>query len=104
MGKVLVPFVFVFSPSMLLVVDGFTWTEFWLATLGAMAGIWVLSAAFSDWLFGPLYALERAALAVAAILLVAPSLVPTLIGLAIVAPIAARQMLGWGRGPADIGA
>jgi TRAP transporter 4TM/12TM fusion protein len=104
MGKVLVPFVFVFSPSMLLVVDGFTWGEFWLATLGAMAGIWVLSAAFSDWLMGPLYAVERALLAVAAILLVAPSLVPTLIGLAIVAPIAARQMLGWGRGPADIGA
>ena len=97
MGKALVPFVFVFSPSMLLVVDGFTWAEFWLATLGAMAGIWVLSAAFSDWLLGPLYALERAALAVAAILLVVPALVPTLIGVAIVAPIAARQLMGWGR-------
>ena len=97
MGKALVPFVFVFSPSMLLVVDGFTWTEFWLATLGAMAGIWALSAAFSDWLFGPLYAAERALLAVAAILLVVPAVVPTLVGVAIVAPIAARQLMGWGK-------
>ena len=28
LGKVLVPFVFVFSPSLLLVTQGFTWTEF----------------------------------------------------------------------------
>ena len=97
MGKALVPFVFVFSPSMLLVVDGFTWTEFWLATLGAMAGIWALSAAFSDWLFAPLYAIERALLAVAAILLVAPDLTATLIGVAIIAPIMARQLMGIGR-------
>jgi TRAP transporter 4TM/12TM fusion protein len=102
MGKVLVPFVFVFSPSMLLVVDGFTWGEFWLATLGAMAGIWVLSAAFSDWLFGPLYALERAALAVAAILLVAPHPIPTVLGVLLVAPIALRQLMGWGRQAAPV--
>ena len=82
---------------MLLVVDGFTWTEFWLATLGAMAGIWALSAAFSDWLFAPLYAIERALLAVAAILLVAPDLTATLIGVAIIAPIMARQLMGIGR-------
>ena len=97
MGKALVPFVFVFSPSMLLVTQDFTWTEFALATLGAMAGIWVLSAAFSDWLLGPLYAIERAVLAVAAILLVAPNLYATVIGVLLVAPIVARQMAGIGR-------
>jgi len=96
MGKALVPFVFVFSPSLLLVVDGFTWTEFFLATGGAMLGIWALSAAFADWLFGPLYAIERAILAVAAILLVAPDLYATILGLAICAPIVARQMMGMG--------
>ncbi|WP_118134647.1 TRAP transporter permease [Oceanicella sp. SM1341] len=96
MGKALVPFVFVFSPSLLLVTEGFTWSEFILATGGAMLGIWALSAAFADWLFAPLYALERALLAVAAILLVAPDLYATLIGLALIAPIAARQLLGRG--------
>ncbi|MFD1910775.1 TRAP transporter permease [Halodurantibacterium flavum] len=93
MGKVLVPFVFVFSPSLLLVVDGFTWTSFALATGGAMLGIWALSAAFADWLFGPLYALERAVLALAAMLLVAPDLYATAAGLVLIAPIVLRQVL-----------
>lgn len=93
MGKALVPFVFVFSPSLLLVVDGFSWSGFLLALGGAMLGIWALSAAFADWLLGPLYALERAVLAFAAILLVAPDIVPTALGLALCAPILARQML-----------
>ncbi|KIT17870.1 TRAP transporter permease [Jannaschia aquimarina] len=97
MGKVLVPFVFVFSPSLLIVVDGFTWGEFWLATLGAMAGIYALSAAFAGWLFGPLYAFERALMAVAAILLVAPSPWPTAIGVVLVLPTALRQILGRGQ-------
>ncbi len=92
MGKVLVPFVFVFSPSLLLVVDGFTWSEFFLATLGAMAGIWMLSAAFANWLFGPLRGYERALLAVAAILLVAPDPVATAIGAALVLPAFLRQL------------
>ena len=92
MGKALVPFVFVFSPSMLLVVDGFTWTEFLIGVSGAMAGIWMLSSAFADWLIGPMRAYERALLAVAAILLVAPSLYATLVGLALVAPVFLRQL------------
>src|SRR3546814_8418229 len=34
LGKVLVPFVFVFSPSLLLVASGFTWTAFLVAFVG----------------------------------------------------------------------
>lgn len=93
MGKVLVPFVFAFSPSLLLVVEGFTWTEFALATAGAMLGIWALSAAFANWLFAPLRTFERILLALAAILLVAPDLVATLIGLLLIAPPVLRQTL-----------
>ena len=99
MGKALVPFVFVFSPSLLLVVAGFSWTEFALALAGAMLGIWALSAAFSNWLFAPLHGYERALLAIAAILLVAPDLVATLIGLALIAPVVIRQ-LAFARPPA----
>ncbi len=92
MGKALVPFVFAFSPSMLLVVEGFTWSEFFLATAGAMLGIWALSAAFAGWLFALLRGYERALLALAAIFLVAPDLTATLIGLALFAPPVLRQL------------
>ncbi|HUE47524.1 MAG TPA: TRAP transporter permease [Aestuariivirgaceae bacterium] len=93
MGKVLVPFVFVFSPSMLIMVEGFTIESFLLATLGTILGITALSAAFSGWLLGPLWRTERAMLAVAAILLVAPELTTTLIGIALFAPVALRPVL-----------
>jgi TRAP transporter 4TM/12TM fusion protein len=92
MGKALVPFVFVFSPSLLLVTEGFTWGGFVLAFLGAVAGIWMLSAAFSNWLFAPLYVVERVLLGIAAILLVAPDLYATLVGLVLVAPVLVRQL------------
>ncbi|MAA98454.1 MAG: C4-dicarboxylate ABC transporter permease [Stappia sp.] len=93
MGKALVPFVFAFSPSMLLVVDNFSWQEFFLATAGAMAGIWMLSSAFANWLLGPLHGYERALLVVAAMLLVAPNLIATLIGIVLVLPVFARQIM-----------
>ena len=94
MGKALVPFVFAFQPALLLVTDGFTWSAFFLAAGGAVLGIWALSAAITGWLFGPLWRTERAALVIAAVLLVAPQLIATLIGIAIMAPIAARQLMG----------
>ncbi len=93
MGKALVPFVFAFQPALLLVTDGFTWPAFFLAAGGAMLGIWALSSAITGWLFGPLWRSERALLVIAAILLVAPQLIATLIGIAIMAPIAARQLI-----------
>ncbi len=92
MGKALVPFVFVFSPSMLLVTEGFTWSEFFLATLGAMAGIWMLSSVFAGWLFAPLRGYERLLLAISALLLVVPSLWPTIIGILLVLPAVIRQL------------
>jgi TRAP transporter 4TM/12TM fusion protein len=92
MGKVLVPFVFAFSPSLLLVAEGFTWNAFFLAAGGAILGIWALSAAISNWLFAPLYFWERLLLAAAALLLVAPDLKATLVGLACFAPVALSQL------------
>jgi TRAP-type uncharacterized transport system fused permease subunit len=97
MGKALVPFVFVFSPSLLLVVDGFTWTEFFLATAGAMLGIYALSAAFSKWLFAPLLGYERILLFASAIFLVAPDWTATLIGIALIVPVLIRQVPQMGR-------
>jgi len=97
MGKVLVPFVFVFSPSLLLVTKDFTWSSFILAFLGCAAGITSLAAAFSGWLFVRTQSWERVLLAIAAFLLVAPELYSTLIGAALVAPVIIRQAIGWRR-------
>ena len=93
MGKVLVPFVFVFSPSLLIVVADFSWAAFALALYGCVAGIVALSAAFAGWLLGPVYRIERPVLGVAAILLVAPELTTTLIGSALLAAVALRQVV-----------
>jgi TRAP-type uncharacterized transport system fused permease subunit len=38
LAKALVPFVFVYSPSMLLVTKGFTWAEFFETTAAASSG------------------------------------------------------------------
>ncbi|WP_062763188.1 TRAP transporter permease [Falsirhodobacter sp. alg1] len=92
MGKALVPFVFVFSPALLLVTPEFTVPAFILAAGGAMLGIFALSAAISNWMLAPLYAWERALLVIAALLLIAPALVPTIIGCAILAIPFLRQV------------
>lgn len=93
MGKALVPFMFVFSPSLLLVTADFTIGGFLLAFTGAVLGILSLSAAITNWLRGPLYAVERALLVIAAFLMIAPELISTLIGAAILGAITLRQVL-----------
>lgn len=90
MGKVMVPFVFVFSPSMLIMVQNFSLTEFTLAVYGCVLGIIALSAAFSDYLTDRLYVWERWLLALAAVLLVAPEITTTIIGTLIFLPIFLR--------------
>ena len=93
MGKALVPFVFAFQPALLIVTDGFTWPAFLLAFSGAALGIWTLASAVSGWLFAPLHWVERLLLVIAALLLVAPSLPATAVGLLLVVPVALRQLL-----------
>ena len=92
LGKVLVPFVFVFSPSLLLVTKDFSWSQFVLSFAGCATGIVCLGAALSGWLLVRTRAWENALLAVAAILLVAPELYSTLVGAVLVAPVAFVQI------------
>lgn len=91
LGKALVPFVFVFSPSLLLVVPGFTWGDFILAFAGCVVGITCLGAALSGWLLTRTATWERLLLAVASILLIAPELYSTLLGVVLVIPVLIRQ-------------
>ena len=93
MGKALVPFMFVFSPSLLLVTADFSWGSFALAFSGAVLGIIALSAAITNWLLRPLLLIERVALPIAALLMIAPEIISTVIGAAILAAVTLRQWL-----------
>ncbi|RZI98812.1 MAG: TRAP transporter large permease subunit, partial [Haliea sp.] len=95
MAKVLVPFVFVFSPSLLLVAKGFTWYDFSVTFIGCVFGITVLAAALSKFFLVEMKRWEQALCVVAALLLVAPGLTVTLIGAALVMPVLLRQLAAW---------
>jgi TRAP-type uncharacterized transport system fused permease subunit len=92
LGKVMVPFVFVFAPSLLLVVPNFTWEEFVVAFVGCVLGITILSAALSNYLLVRMHTWERAVCVVAAILMVAPGIPSTATGIVLVLPVLARQI------------
>jgi TRAP transporter 4TM/12TM fusion protein len=91
LGKALVPFVFVFSPSLLLVTKGFSWFEFAVGFVGCVAGITCLGAALTGWLLARMAAWERVLMAVAAILFVAPEIYSSLLGAALTVPVIVRQ-------------
>jgi TRAP transporter 4TM/12TM fusion protein len=97
LGKALVPFVFVFAPSMLLVVQDFSWYEFVVAFVGCVLGITFLSAALSKYFLIRMHLWERLVCGVAAFLMVAPGLTSTLIGVAMVVPVLLRQVSGMRR-------
>lgn len=95
LGKALVPFVFVFSPSLLLAAKGFTWPEFWITFSGCVAGITLLGAALSRYLFAPMRRWEQALFLLAAAMLVAPGWRSGLAGAAVAAPALVGQVLAW---------
>lgn len=95
MAKVLVPFVFVFSPSLLLVAKGFTWYDFIVTFSGCILGITILAAALSRFFLVEMKRWEQGVCIAAALLMVAPSLTATLIGLAMTSPVMLRQLSAW---------
>jgi TRAP transporter 4TM/12TM fusion protein len=92
-AKALVPFVFVYSPALLLIADGFTWWAFTVTLIGAMLGIATLGAAFSGYLFSHLRQWERWYLALVSLLFIAPGLTTMFIGFALAAPVVALQFM-----------
>lgn len=86
-AKALVPFVFVYSPALLLVADGFTWWAFTVTLAGAMLGISCLGVAFSGFLLAPMSKPERWYLAIVSLLFIAPGLITMAIGIALLLPI-----------------
>jgi TRAP transporter 4TM/12TM fusion protein len=95
LAKVLVPFVFVFSPSLLLVAKGFTWYDFAVTFTGCVLGITVLAAALSKFFLVELKRWEQGLCIAAALLLIAPGLVVTIIGALMTLPVLLRQLAAW---------
>ncbi len=92
MAKALVPFVFVFSPSLLIVAKGFTPYDFTITFVGCILGITLLAAALSKFFLVEMTRAEQALCALAALLMIAPGLVPTLIGLGLAVPMLMRHV------------
>jgi TRAP transporter 4TM/12TM fusion protein len=101
LAKALVPFVFVYSPSLLLVTKNFTWAAFIETTAGCIVGIVMLAAALTGYGLARMVAWERILLAVAAVLVISPSRTATLTGLALSVLVVWRQFALSRQAPAD---
>ena len=93
LGKALVPFVFVFSPALLLVTKGFTWSAFAVVFIACITSIMFLAAALSRYLLVEMKPWERALTFVAALTMIAPGLNMLLLGLAVASPVLVSQWL-----------
>lgn len=97
LAKALVPFVFVFSPSLLLVAKGFTWADFAITFVGCIAGITLLAAALSRFFLVEMTRAEQGLCVLAALLLIVPGWLPTAAGALLAAPVLLRQLLARGQ-------
>jgi TRAP transporter 4TM/12TM fusion protein len=95
LAKALVPFVFVYSPSMLLVTKGFNWPEFFETTGGCVVGVVMLAAALTGYGVARMPNWERLWLGAASVLVISPSRTATLVGLAMGVPVLLRQLAAW---------
>ena len=95
LAKALVPFDFVFSPSLLLVAKGLTWYDFSVTFIGCILGITLLAGALSRWLLVAMRRWEQALCGLAALLLVAPGLISGLPGLAVATPMLMTPLARW---------
>jgi len=97
LAKALVPFVFVYSPAMLIVTKGFTWAEFTETVAGCLVGIVMLAIALTGYGLTRLPAWERLLLGFASVLVISPSRAATLLGLLLAAAVLLRQIASWRR-------
>jgi TRAP-type uncharacterized transport system fused permease subunit len=91
-AKALVPFVFVYSPALLLVAGGFTWWLFTVTLVGAMLGIGSLGVAFSGYFLTHLKMWERWWVALISFFFIAPGLLTMVIGIVLMLPILVIQV------------
>jgi TRAP transporter 4TM/12TM fusion protein len=90
--KLIVPFVFVFSPALLISVQGFTWPDFFVTFIGCAIGLVLLSATLSKYLLITMTTWERVLCVVGALLIIKPGITSGMIGVLIALPALFSQM------------
>jgi len=93
LGKALVPFVFVFSPALLLVTKGFTWSAFAVVFTACIFSILLLAAALSRFLLVEMKRWERTVAFAAALVMIAPGLIMLGVGALIALPVLVSQVV-----------
>jgi TRAP transporter 4TM/12TM fusion protein len=93
-GKLMVPMVFVYAPTMLIVLpEYFTWTSFLQVSSTCALGVFAIATAVSGFFLAPLNAGWRLLMAIAGLLLVAPSWESDLAALVVAAPVLITQIV-----------
>ena len=101
MGKALVPFMFVYAPSMLFI--DFSWTEFSIAMTSGVLGIVSLSAAYIGFFRKRVGLMGKIALTIGGLLLVSSSVTVILVGAVLVLLILVPNVMKRGRSiPASV--
>ncbi len=86
-AKALVPFVFVYSPSLLLVAQGFDIYIFFQTLISAMIGIGLIGVSFSGYWFKNVPIYQRWYLGVNSLFFIAPGIESSILGLFLISPI-----------------
>jgi TRAP transporter 4TM/12TM fusion protein len=100
-AKALVPFVFIYAPTMLLVIGDFDIAQFAVAFIGCALGVVMMGAALTGYFIAIMSMWQRLLLGAAAILVIAPGVQSGLAGAAMAFPIALLQHTAWQRARRD---
>lgn len=93
-AKIMMPFVFVYSPAMLIVLDDyFSWAEYLQTTLTCVAGIFLFGIAISGYMLRDLNLFTRLLTFIAALLMVVPGSESDLYALVLLVPVIAHQLM-----------
>lgn len=93
LGKALVPFMFVFSPALLIVTKGFSWNAFAVVFAACLLSILLLAAVLSRYLLVEMRRWERLVATAGALLMIAPGAKMLLLGCVVAAPALASQII-----------
>ncbi len=94
-GKLMVPMVFVYAPTILIVLpEYFTWASFLQVSITCATGVFIIATAVAGYYQKPLNGIFRLMMAIGGLLLVAPSLNSDLLALVFVAPVLLQQGVG----------
>jgi TRAP transporter 4TM/12TM fusion protein len=86
-AKALVPFVFVYSPSLLLITGEFQTNQLIITLIGTLTGIALIGIAFSGYWFRPLKKYEQILIGLGSLFFVAPGMGSMLFGSIIILPM-----------------